>query len=216
MIANGITCVVVADGLGGYTGGAAASRIAVDTVFDSFKKKPGFSKECIEQYISLACEAIRKKSKESPDNMYMSSTIAVLLINGQNAVWAHVGDSRLYRFENKMIAEVTDDHSIAFEDFMSGLIEYGEIRTSPNQNKLTNALSISPCTISVSDITPIDGSSSFLLCTDGWWEYVTEEEMEQTLGKASNSREWLRAMLDIRENAAPENSDNYTAAAVMM
>ena len=213
---NGITCIAVADGLGGHNAGEVASRTAVDTILKRFSEEPEFSREALTRYVTEAHNAVFEKSTTDPDYLHMSSTIVVLLIKGRRSVWCHVGDSRLYRFRNGWITEVTEDHSIAFRDFMEGLIEYGEIRNSSNQNKLTNAVGQYIENMVISQIRTADSATSFLLCTDGWWEYVTEEEMEETLRESYNSREWLEKMLEIRENTAPEGSDNYTAAVVFM
>ncbi len=213
---NGIVCVVLADGLGGHNGGSVASRLAVETVIDAFNKKPVLSEEGIRQYISMANDAIMARADTDEDYGHMSSTIAVLLIKGKKAVWGNVGDTRLYRFHHNRIEEVTEDHSLAFIDFMCGDIEYDDIRRSPYQNKLTSALGIASGEMNISRMTDIDNYTSFLLCTDGWWEYVSDEDMEDTLKASGSGKEWITRMLRIRESAAPEVSDNYSAAAVVM
>lgn len=214
--AKNILCVAVADGLGGHTGGKLASKLAIDTIINEFSQKPEFSHDAIENYIRAAGEKIAETARNNPDYFHMASTIAVILIKGNHAIWGNVGDSRIYRFRNKQIVEVSEDHSLAFLDFMNGDIEYNDIRTSENQNKLTSALGISTNDINISDVTVIDSHTAFLLCTDGWWEYVTEDDMEYTLSTTFSSHEWLTEMLKIREKIAPDNSDNYTAAAIML
>lgn len=214
--ARGIVCVVVADGLGGHNGGKIASELAVNTILDEFKKNPGFSKERLSEYINQAKEKIVAKAKEDPNLLHMSSTAVVLLIKGRRAMWANVGDSRLYRFSDGKICEVTEDNSIAFLDFARGDIEYNDIRTSPNQNKLTSAIGIAMDTVNFSQECRINGSTAFLLCTDGWWEYVMEDDMENAFSDSDNSREILERMLGVFEENVPADSDNYTAAIVML
>lgn len=213
---KGILCIAVADGLGGHNAGEVASKLAVETILKSFSDKPEFSKESITRYITDAHSAILEKSKTDPDYLHMSSTIVVLLVKGKKAIWGHVGDSRLYRLEKNRIVEVTEDHSLAFLDFMKGNIEYDQIRESENQSRLTNALGSYIKDLKVSEITALSGSTAFLLCTDGWWEYVRENDIESLSESAQDARGWLEKMLAVREANAPENSDNYTAAAVFM
>lgn len=213
---KGIVCVVVADGLGGHSGGERASTLAVKTILDSFEQTPGFSKEHIEKYINDANEAIVTRAMNDPELLYMSSTVAVLLKKGRRAIWANVGDSRIYKFCDGMITDVSEDHSVAFLNFVKGDIEYGDIRTSTDQNKLTSALGVAMDGINISEVAAVNASTSFLLCTDGWWEYVTEEEAEETLKKSANAEMWLKSMLEIREEKAPQGSDNFTAAVVMV
>ena len=214
--ANGIMCVVVADGLGGLNGGGKAAELAVNAVLGSFEAAPEFSAEAMQKYISEANNEIIKIAKSDPELLHMSSTVVVLMIKGKKAIWANVGDSRLYMFREGRISEVSEDHSIAFEEFLRGEIEYPDIKNSPNQNMLTSALGNHAGAVNISSVKTIDAQTSFLLCTDGWWEYVSDEEMEDTLSKSKNARQWLEEMLKIREKEAPENSDNYTAAVVMM
>lgn len=214
--AKNILCAVVADGLGGHLGGKLASNTAVEAILGSFSQNPEFSPEAVKTYIQSGSAAIAEIAKNDPDYVHMSSTVAVILIKGGKAIYANVGDSRIYRFRDDRLIEVSEDHSVAFTDFLNGNIEYDDIRTSKNQNKLTSALGMGLNDINVSEIIPVDSHTSFLLCTDGWWEYVTEEEMENTSAASVSSREWISAMLEIREAKAPENSDNYTAAAIML
>ena len=214
--ARGIVCVVVADGLGGHNGGKIASELVVNAILDCFTKNPGFSKEHLDEYITKAKENVVGKAMADPALLHMSSTAVVLLIKGRRAMWANVGDSRLYRFSHGEICEVTEDNSIAFLDFARGDIEYNDIRTSPNQNKLTSAIGIAMDTVNFSQECKINSSTAFLLCTDGWWEYVTEDDMEKVFSESGNSRECLEKMLAIREGKAPDDCDNYTAAVVML
>ncbi len=213
---KGILCVVVADGLGGHNGGEIASRLAVDTILESFKNEPVFSQEYLEKYINNAKDAIVKTAMNDPELLHMSSTVVVLMIKGRRAIWANVGDSRVYKLSNGEISEITEDHSLAFLDFMRGDIEYGDIRKSPNQNKLTSAIGVAMDGINFAQSSGINASVSFLMCTDGWWEYVTEEEMENTAKNAPNARAWLEEMIKIRDEKAPSGSDNYTAAVIMI
>lgn len=213
---KGIVCVVVADGLGGHSGGEMASKLAVKTILDAFERNPGFSREHIDEYIKSANDAIVKRAMNDPELLYMSSTVAVLLKKGRRAMWANVGDSRIYKLCDGMITDVSEDHSVAFLNFVKGETEYRDIRTSPDQNKLTSALGVAMDGINISEIATVNASTSFLLCTDGWWEYVTEDEMEKTLEKSANAEMWLKSMLEIREEKAPTDSDNFTAAVVMI
>lgn len=213
--AGDILCVVVADGLGGHKGGKLASKIAVDTVLSQFTKAPGFSSEAAKELVEAANLAVREKAGTDPELVRMSTTVVILLIKGRSAVWANVGDSRLYRFEDNIIAEVTEDHSLAFADFMEGVTEYDDIRRSKKQNLLTNALGLSFGDVSLRNPIRLATDTAFLLCTDGWWEYVNEEQMEQTLRKSKKTHAWIDAMLKIHDHTAPGDCDNYTAVAIM-
>lgn len=214
--AKGILCAVVADGLGGNRGGEIASKLAVETIIEKFKEKPVFSADKIKEYIEAAKSAVSRKALSDPDLLHMASTVAIVMIKGRRAICANVGDTRIYKLNNGSISEVSEDHSLAFIDFMSGKLEYDEIRQSPNQSVLTSAVGIDMDGINVTGINEITPSVSFLMCTDGWWKYVREDDMEKTAHTSGNARGWLEAMTKIRENEAPEDSDNYTAAVIMI
>ena len=211
---NKILCVVVCDGLGGHNSGEIASRTVVTTILKEFERAPEFSKEALTRYIKKANIAVMDMSVHDPECFGMASTAAVLLIKGNRALWANIGDTRLYRLEKDRIAEVTEDHSIAFERFMHGDIEYGDIRKSSDQNKLTSAIGTEDMRINISEERFIDKDTSFLICTDGWWEYVDEDELEYATGECQSVRKRLERMISVREENAPSNSDNYTAAIV--
>lgn len=213
---GGITCVAAADGLGGGNAGAAASKTAADAVMEAFKASPELSAEALRGYITYAHEKVFRYSASDPEYVGMSSTAAVLLVKGRRAVWANVGDSRIYRFRRGRIAEVTEDNSLAFRAFMDGAIEYNDIRSSAERNKLTDALGAYIKDLAVSDIRVTDSETDFLVCTDGLWEYVTENKMEELYRASRNPREWLEKMLSEREARAGEDGDCFTAAVVSM
>ena len=191
-------CFVVCDGLGGQSFGEVASEIVCETVCKSFKKAPELS----------------GKERESTKSN-MSSTIVALVIDGEKAVWAHSGDSRLYYISKKRISQITDDHSIAFRDFKEGIITFDEIRTSPNQNKLLSSISdIDDLNFDVSEVIELKKGDAFVLCTDGFWEYVYEDDIEKSFAKTKSPKEWLEKMLESLHENEKENNDNYSAIAV--
>lgn len=212
--ARGIECIVVADGLGGHKSGAVASRIGVETVLNKFKEEPRFSGEAIEKYIEYAHEAIFEKSRERLIYSNMGATIAILLIKGKTAIYGNVGDTRIYHFTDNIIDTVSEDHSLAYKQFTDGQIEYEDIRTSPDQNKLLGAVGLEYNEVYISEEIPIDGNTAFLVCTDGWWELINEEQMENTLKESNDTKEWINAMREIVVDFPHENKDNFTAAAI--
>lgn len=214
---NGMHCFVVADGLGGQNSGEIASAAAADAIIQAFKENPELSQEAVSSYLRRGQDAVSEKRSERPYDNDMATTAVVLITDGSRAVWGHIGDSRLYRFNLGRIIEITDDHSVAFEEFKNGNISYDDIRTSPGQNKLI-------CTIGdevsfmpdVSPVTKIGPFCSFLLCTDGFWEYVSERDMEKALVTSFSSKAWLTKMLNILDRNKTPANDNFTAFAIKM
>ncbi|MBQ3426402.1 MAG: serine/threonine-protein phosphatase [Clostridia bacterium] len=210
-----IYCFALADGLGGHGGGDIASQLAVSTVLQCFKTQADIAEDMMEAYFEAAQHAVNEKSEEEPKLQGMRTTLVTLLTDGERAIWMHCGDSRLYRLKKHLIQEITDDHSVAFASFLAGDIDYDEIRNSPDQNKLIRTIGgNSKSRPDISEAVKVGRNTSFLLCSDGFWEYVDEDHIESTRKKASSPRDWLIAMeREIKRNAPPD-ADNYSAIAV--
>ena len=194
-------CFVVCDGLGGQSFGEVASEIVCETVCKSFKKAPELSGKALYRYIEKAASVLGEERESTKSNM--SSTIVALVTDGEKAVWAHSGDSRLYYISKKRISQITDDHSIAFRDFKEGIITFDEIRTSPNQNKLLSSISdIDDLNFDVSEVIDLKKGDAFVLCTDGFWEYVYEDDIEKSFAKTKSPKEWLEKMLESGKSAS--------------
>ncbi len=214
---NETYCFVLADGIGGQDCGEVASELAVNTILDCFKLQPDISSDTLYAYLEAAQHAIAEERAEDPSKRKMGTTAAVLVTDGKTAVWAHCGDSRLYRFRKNKIQEVTDDHSVAFASYLAGEIKYSDIRRSPDQNKLLRSLgSDSKFRPDVSEPLKLPSKSVFLLCSDGLWEYVDEDFMEHSLKKSSSPHDWIMRMLAERKKNAPPDADNYSAIAVFI
>ena len=214
---NKIYCFAVADGFGPDGTGATASEMAVNSVIDAFKKAPSLSGEALTSYITEAQKALLQKKSESARFGDIGSTIAVLMTNGKQAIWASVGDTRIYIYKGASLEEVSEDHSVSFEKFTKGEIEYGDIRSDSEANKLRKALgdriSWEP---DVSDVFDITAAHSFLLCTDGFWRYISEKETEISRLLSVSSKGWLTKMLKKIAPRILAGSDNLSAVAVTM
>lgn len=202
-----------ADGMG-KNGGIAAS-LAVKTIIKEFKTKPELSSPALKHYIARAQSAVLEIKADNREYDNIGATLAVLITDGKRAVYANCGDTRIYIFRGARISEVTEDHSEAFEAFENGDIEYREIRLSPDRHKLRRAIgdriSWEP---DISEIMGISSGHSFLICTDGFWNLITEDEMEKAKRFTASSSTWLKRMLKKVTARLREGSDNYTAVAI--
>lgn len=212
-----IKCFVVADGLGGHKCGEVASEIVAETIVEKFAENPEISENAIRSYLTEAVKVLEINRNCNEERKNMATTVVVLVTDGKTAVWAHIGDSRLYRLRKKKIYEITSDHSAAFVSYELGDIEFDDIRTSPDQSRLLKSMStVEKFRPEISPVIKIDKHTSFLLCTDGFWEYVYEDEIEKALRRAEGPGEWLAKMEKILV-ARTENmeNDNYSAIAVI-
>lgn len=210
------TCWVVADGLGAHNGGELASRTAAETLLESFRANPEISRSALETHISAAQEAILKLQRQDPAVAEMRTTLVALISDSRQAQWAHVGDSRLYRFQARGLVAQTEDHSVPQSLAKAGEIPADQIRGHPDRNRLLRSLGEhGPARASVlAAPTPLCETDAFLLCTDGFWEHVLEIEMLADLVASASPQEWLdRAASRLRERVHGEY-DNYSALAI--
>lgn len=209
---NNSICVFVGDGLGGYDGGRIASQTAAMAIKD-FRKQYGLlNDECMVTAAEVADDAVKNQQMIRKANM--KTTMVVLEIDHGNARWMHVGDSRLYHFQKNRIVHQTMDHSVSQVAVLMGEISQNEIRFHEDRNRVLRALGSENAKPEISPLKNLEEDSVFLLCTDGFWEYVYENEMEETLETSSSPKEWLDKMSRLLEGRVPDGNDNYTAAAV--
>lgn len=203
-------CLVVADGLGGHGGGEQASSAAAETICG------GWQGQADAQALSdLILAAHRRVLSIQTPQCAMKTTAAVLTLEPHRAVWAHAGDSRLYRFQDGALVFQTRDHSAAQIGVMLGQITPDQIRFHPDRNRVLRALGQdTELTVETAECILPPGRYAFLLCSDGFWEYVLEDEMEFDLRAAASPEEWLEKMRERLSRRVPDNNDNNTAAAV--
>lgn len=204
--------ITVADGLGGHGGGSTASRAAAEAVADSFGRGLCRTAEEITAAVYLANQAVVCCQTEA---CAMKTTLVSLFLEEDRAVWAHVGDSRLYHFRDGKLEARTLDHSVPQLAVMMGMITEDQIRFHEDRNRVLKALGSDSFEPDISEpVSLAEGFNAFLLCTDGFWEYVLEPEMEERLAVSPDPRLWLLQMEELLRQRAPEDQDNYTAAAV--
>lgn len=208
--------VVLADGLGGHQGGAVASKAAVDTILDQPANGSGNDVEWLTERINSANSVILEEQKVKGNKM--KSTVVALKISGGAATWAHVGDSRLYYLHNSEIAAVTEDHSVAFKKYSAGEISRADIATDEDQSSLLRSLGNSgdpkiDYGTTSSELQPGDG---FMLCSDGMWEYLQDEEILFDSLKSDTAQGWAELLLlRVIERIKP-NSDNLSVITVLI
>ncbi len=205
-------CVLVADGLGGHGGGDRASQAAARTILEGWTGNS--TPSSLTALIQAAHRAIL--AMQTPA-CKMKSTVAVLLLEQGRMDWAHVGDSRLYHFQDGALVYQTQDHSASQIAVALGQIRPEEIRFHEDRSRIFRALGAEGgVTVDTGEKRLVPGRHAFLLCSDGFWEYVYEREMEQTLRTARDPQAWLDAMRALLKSRIGPDNDNNTAAAVWL
>lgn len=204
---------IVADGLGGCGGGDIASHIVIETLSKLFLENPEISQKHIQKIFEETNKNICIKQK---NGIRMKSTAVGYFYNGRKFAVAHIGDSRFYHFRQGKIIFKTKDHSVPQMLVQVGEIKEEEIRFHEDRNKILRALGSEGrvrVEINVWNETMKTGDA-FLLCSDGFWEYVWENEMIECLSKSMEPSQWIQLMIQKVEERAEKNNDNFSAIAI--
>lgn len=201
---------IVADGLGGHGGGDIASRTAIATVNSELQNQP-ISEAALHQAIRHANQAVCALQSNGGS---MKTTISVLWIGKQTAIAANVGDSRTYQFRGNRIVYQSVDHSVAQMAVLVGEIQPEQIRQYPKRSQLVRSLGMQDELQIDSQILQMQRGDRFLLCTDGFWENITEPIMCSYAAQQSEPKVFLRQMRNYVETNASADMDNHSAIAV--
>lgn len=190
-----IGLVVLADGMGGYKAGEVASEIAVLTIIAELKEmmqdfppgrmdgNNGMQAEArlVRQAVAKANEAIYNVSRSQPQCAGMGTTLVTALFTNDRVVVGHIGDSRMYRLRDGVLAQITEDHSLLQEQIRSGLITPEQARESHHKNLVTRALGIDPEVELELHEFAVQPGDLYLLCSDGLSDLVDDEEIQLVL-----------------------------------
>ncbi len=211
-----LSCFVVCDGLGGHGMGDAASKLVTEEFGRCLQEniKPA---DFLNIAYKSAQDKLMEEQKAQNATMKMKTTAVSLLTDGKKAYIGNVGDSRLYVFAKNKLLTRTTDHSVPQMLVLAGEITESEIRSHPDRNLVLRVMGApweEPKQELMKPI-PMRKCKAFLLCTDGFWEPVTEEVMLETLAQAESPEQWLEMMeKEIIKNCEGKESDNYSAIAI--
>jgi serine/threonine protein phosphatase PrpC len=220
---DSLACFVVSDGAGGHEGGEIASNIVVNAVLDSFVRDLSFGSRAMQSYIEEAIVKVAQGKCEDQSRADMSATVAAVLVDRKNrsVLWGHMGDTRIYLFRGCKVCSVTKDHTVVQQLVDAGYCKPEETRTNPHRSTLFAAIGAE------GDVRPavcdgglaIRDGDALLICSDGFWEWVGEAEMEHALAGATSVQAWLDQMTrvaEINSSASPKPRDNFTAVALWL
>ncbi|MGZ8942189.1 MAG: PP2C family protein-serine/threonine phosphatase [Methylobacter sp.] len=205
---------IVADGMGGHSGGRLASRYFTEALKNLYlgQTKPIRQPEqALKEMIGNArMEMCRRVAAEAPDLSPHTTCVCALL--QENQLWVvHVGDSRLYLIENDSIVWQTKDHSIAQLMVDEGELDPEDVTNDDSQNMLYRSISCNKVyETSVKHFQNIQPDSSLLLCSDGLWQYISAEEIIR-LNEAKDPQIALQQSVDNAYQRANGKADNITA-----
>ncbi len=203
LVLDQLGLLAVADGMGGHAHGEIASALAVQTLKDAFtideerdrieetfqasKDQDRLGKdEALERYllrtaIEKANLAIYEQAREDEALRSMGTTIVAFYLFNGSAWVANVGDSRLYRFRDGELGQITEDHSLINEYLKLNLLTEDQAKAFPMKNIIVRALGLAEWvevdTFEI-DVAPGD---TYLLCSDGLSDLVPEDEISEII-----------------------------------
>lgn len=183
---------VVADGMGGAQAGEVASQMLVETV-KSFlaETPPPYDEKILSRAITLANDRILEMARRNQNYRGMGTTATILSLDGRQAYFAHVGDSRIYRLRNNFLEQITEDHSYVETLVRRGELTPEEARVHPMKNVLIQAVgAVDELFIDTASFN-VEGGDTYLLCTDGLTNMVEDASIAEILQNAPNPADAL-------------------------
>lgn len=213
----GMLMAVLADGMGGHSGGAMAAEQVVLKARQSFEtyapgsETPEHLLASIVQEAHVVIRLTRFTSEKDPH-----STAVVLMLQPGRIDWAHCGDSRLYHFRGNRTVSRSLDHSLVGELQRKGRIDEQGALSHPQRNVLLSCLgSDRNPKIEHGKLSPLLAGDSFLLCSDGLWAYFSDAELARILSTMP-AREAARELVNAARIRAEGCGDNLSLAIVKL
>jgi serine/threonine protein phosphatase PrpC len=209
---------IVADGMGGKSGGRKAADQVVLTaqqLFERFVPSEESATELLAQIVSEAHLMIKLTAISAEEEPH--STLAAFMI-GENrrCHWIHSGDSRIYLFRGPNLIKRTLDHSFVQRLVDEGTISEAEAAVHPQSNLLTGCLgTVQEPSSSAETIDALEIGDTLMCCSDGLWHYFTPREMGSVLHSLP-PREAAALLIDRARQRAKGSGDNLSLAIVRL
>lgn len=210
---------IVADGMGGYKGGEKASAIALRTAADHILNNiylpevlPNGSSpqnpinEVLTEAVTSANASVLLDVPEA------GTTLTVAVVLGHQAYFAHVGDSRAYIYSDGKLNQITNDHSVVARMVEVGQLTPEEALTHKNRNVLYRAIGQSNSLEVETHLQPLPPDSYLLICSDGLWNQITDDEISSLLGNLKSLNHGVQTFVDLANHNGGD--DNITVVLV--
>ena len=212
-------CFTLCDGLGGHHSGDVASSTVTEVFSELFQSTQMSVDEFFATAYTQSNYIINELQNNEDKADGMKTTVASFVISDNECVWSHIGDSRVYYFDKWKLKARTLDHSVPQLLVKNGEIDEKEIRFHPDRNRLLKVIGGEKnCPkYDVSDAVRIDDFYAFLICSDGFWEFINERQMQMCLLMSKCPEQWLKLMEKKVLKAGKDKAmDNYSAIAVFV
>lgn len=185
----------VADGMGGAAAGEVASEIAAGSLGD-FRPGEERPEPQLKRLLGAANSKIFQKAVDEEQLRGMGTTVTAAVVEDDRVVIAHVGDSRAYLWRDDRLVLLTEDHSLVGEMLRLGKIDPGDVESHPQRSIITRALGVDP-EVEVDTLSLTwQENDLFLLCSDGLYSMVPEEEIAALLKQGGGLRQTANALIE--------------------
>ena len=222
---DGLGLYIVGDGMGGHAAGEIASQEAVETVYGVVKRGIGNLRELqsppdeqmvrsafrlMESSIQAATYMVFSMAEMDRGKSGMGTTVSALLVLGDFAITAQVGDSRIYRSRGSAVEQLTEDHTLIAWQIKQGLITPQEAQRSPHRNVITRAVGNRDYVQVDTGLIELQKGDRFLLCSDGLHGYLKDEDVCPIVALGQENA--VRRFIDLANDRG--GKDNITAILV--
>lgn len=182
---------IVADGMGGHSGGEVASAMAVKAVekYIAQNQNTGLTpRELLIRAYEEASASIFERAARDSRLMGMGTTMVLCYLSGASIFIANVGDSRAYMYRKPHLWQITEDHSLMNEQLRAGMIKEDQLETFLNKNVITRSVGYEKeVQVDVFE-RPLELGDCFLLCSDGLSGLVEDDKINEVLNRTDGSK----------------------------
>lgn len=199
---------VLADGMGGHQAGEVASQMAIDVVSQHLNdcEASQRNEDRLSQAVQDANLQIFQRAQDDVTKHGMGTTVVVVCVNDDQIVAANVGDSRLYKYADNALQQMSTDHSLVQEMVAMGVMTPDEALTSNQRNIITRALGLGD-TVQVDTWSwPVQQGETFLMCSDGITDVLLDSDIQAIFEQEAEMDHIPTRMVDMaREKGGPDN-----------
>lgn len=199
---------VLADGMGGHQAGEVASQMAIDVLSEHLSQNDieQRSESGLADAVQDANLKIFERAQNDVSKQGMGTTIVALCVNNDNVIAANVGDSRLYKYANNQLTQMSSDHSLVQEMVDMGVMTPEEALVSTQRNIITRALGLGDSIQVDTWSWPLADNELFLICSDGITDVMIDSDIESVLLQ-ENDLDKIPSLLveQAKEKGGPDN-----------
>lgn len=187
--------IAVADGMGGHNAGEVASKIAIESIkeYDFDFKNDNLIIQIKEAIKTANLNIIKYSTKDKDKYKEMGTTLTMGIIYNQNLYFGHVGDSRIYLYDNKL-EQITTDHSLVNNLIENNSIKPEEAFDHPQKNIITQAVGIDKDLKIQTDIVKLNKEDKLMYCTDGLTDMIRFEKLKEMFEQTKKIEELINRL----------------------